>query len=420
MSLSANSLCRYFQLHSGHVLPHARYLPPGKWNWAPPHGRQWVVSTRLPLLLFVLLLGLVSVQSHSSASSIEKGILQPRGPLFREEARAGFKTYRLEVNWDRAQPARGTYHSSYLRGLRRLMARAQAAGMTPVLSLGIEYPPAWVFSLDPSGSRLIDQYGDVWIGNGPGERIANGVFSPSIRRAIASYVAHIFRSLGTRWHSVDWGGGLVYDEVRYPACPGGRTNCYWAFDPHARSQNPVPAYHPGSGDQRQALAFQTWYDTSLQKYILWGMGQVRRHYRGPINVLLPSWGVRPGDIRDAVAANLSGATQDSSEVAGGMNWAQQLPAYARFAPVTIDCTWANRLDEPGHSPRTWSPVHYLASILPRTMHLVGENTAGATSVEDMHATFSNAKRYHLSGVMWMNEASTQLPGNATLKQIGTQ
>jgi hypothetical protein len=324
------------------------------------------------------------------------------------------------MHWDQAEPSNGVYDASYFQTLRNTIALAKAAGLSPVLSLGMEFPPSWVFALDPAGSRLVDQYGDVWTGSGPGQTIANGIFSQPMRGAMAAYVAHIFQTLGTSWQAVNWGGGLVYDEARYPTCPSGRTNCYWAYDPNAKAQNPVPDYIPGTGNPAEAQSFVNWYNSSLQSYIVWGMGVIRQSYSGPINILLPSWGVRPGDIKNAVAANLNGSTYRSSEVAGGMDWADQLPAFAAHAPVTADCTWANRLDDPWNDPQDWSPVHYLASILPAGMGLGGENSDGAASVSDMNDLFTNAHAYHLQWIMWMNEAATQIVGNATLQQIGSQ
>jgi hypothetical protein len=361
-----------------------------------------------------------SATSTPAPTGIGKGILEPGGSLFSAESQAGFTFYRLEVHWDQAEPSNGVFDDSYFQTVRNTMATARAAGLTPVLSLGMEYPPSWVFSLDPAGSRLVDQYGDVWTGNSVGEHIANGIFSQPVRGAMAAYVAHVFQALGATWGGVNWGGGLAYDEARYPGCPGGRTNCFWAFDANARAQNPVPSYTPATGNQAEAQTFVNWYNKSLQNYLVWGMSVIRQYYAGSINVLLPSWGVRPGDIQNAVAVNLNGSVYRSSEVAGGMDWADQLPAFAAYAPVTIDCTWANRLDDPWNDPQDWGPVHYLASILPTGMSLGGENTFGATSVTDMNNIFGNARAYNLRWVMWMNEAATQTIGNATLQQIGSQ
>lgn len=369
-----------------------------------------VVSTNVPS----------SVGRVSAAGGVAKGILEPSGLLFGVEAQSGFQYYRIELNWSLAEPSYNSYSNSYFDAVKQTISVARSAGLTPILSFGLEYPASWVFALDPEGSRFVNQYGDVWTGAGNGERVANGVFSSRIRAAMAGYIQNVFQKLGTAWGGVNWGGGLVYDEVRYPWCPTGRSNCFWAYDSNARAQNPVPGYTPATGNIAQAQTFATWYNRSLQNYITWGMGIIRKYYGGQLIVLLPSWGIRPGDIQNAVSANLNGKPYRSSEVAGGMDWASQLPAYAAYGTVTVDSTWANRLDDPWNDPQDWGPVHYLASILPTSMRLGGENSLGAAGVSDMNDLFNNARTYHLQWIMWMSESFTQIQGNATLQQIGAQ
>lgn len=351
-----------------------------------------------------------------TGSSIPVGMLEPGGSLFTQEGQAGIKLVSIELAWDQAEPSNGSFNESYFQTVRNTIASAQAAGLSPVLSLGIQYTPSWVFALDPA-SRFVDQYGDVW--NQPtssGEGIANFVFSQTLRAAEKAYIQHVFGDLGTGFVAVRWGGGLPYDEVRYPWCPSGRTNCYWAFDANAKAQNPVPGYIPGSGNLTQAQTFLNWYLQSLQSYITWGMGVIRQSYAGEIDVLFGSWGARPGDITTAISSNLNGTTTRSDQVAAGMDWQDQIPAYATYGNVVAWSTWLNRQDD-YTDIASWSPIHYLASLAPAGMGIGGENSAGADSTTNLNATMSNARTYHLRRVMWMDETATQQTGNATIQQV---
>lgn len=274
-----------------------------------------------------------------------------------------------------------------------------------------------MFNLDPA-SHFVDQYGDVWSDTpDSGDGVVNGVFSSTIRQAIAQYMQRVFSELGTSFASVRWGGGLPYGEVRYPSCPTGRSNCYWAFDANAQAQSPAPGYVPGTGNPAQAQAFLDWYLGSIRQYITWGLGVIRQYYSGDIDVLFPSWGVRPGDLSSAVAANLNGTTPRSSEIAAGLDWQSQLSADAQYNPVVAWCTWLNRQDD-FSDVGSWSPIHYLSSILPPGMGLGGENTYGKETASDLNDTFNNARTYHLRRVLWMYEAATQVTGNATIQQLG--
>ena len=350
------------------------------------------------------------------ATAVPIGLLEPAGRLYAEEAQAGIRLASIELTWDQAEPGNGVYDESYFARVQGQIAAARAAGLSPVLSLGLQYTPGWVFDLDPA-SRYVDQYGDVWSDSpASGQGVANLVFSPALRAAAASYIDKVFAEVGTDFAAVRWGGGLPYDEVRYPDCPAGRTNCYWAFDANARSLNPVPGYIPGRGDPSQAGVFLNWYLSSIQNYIRWGLGVIRSAYSGEIDVLLPSWGIRPGDIPSAVQANLDGTSSRTAEIARGLDWVNQLQAYAAYGNVVAWSTWANRQDD-WTDPQSWSPVHYISSILPSTVRLGGENTFGRATFSDVLDVLNNVRAYHLVRVMWMNESLTQQPGNSSIEQI---
>jgi len=353
----------------------------------------------------------------STAVVIPTGVLQPGGSLFTAERQAGLSLASIEISWSAAETGNGVWDENYFTSVRTKIANASTAGLSPVLALGVQYPPSWVFALD-SASRMVDQYGDVWATSpGNGDDVVNGVFSAPIRTAIANYTAKVFAELGTNFAAVRWGGGLPYDEVRYPGCPAGRTNCYWAFDAKAKAASPVPGYVPGSGDPTKAQAFIDFYLNSLRDYVTWGLTTLRQSYPGEIDVLFPSWGVRPGDLTKAVSANLNGTTVRTSEITAGLDWARQLPADAGYGNVVAWCTWLNRLDD-FTDVASWSPSHFLSSIAPAGMGAGGENTYGAATNTDLQNTMSNARAYAPRRVLWMGESLTQQVGNATLTQIG--
>lgn len=352
-----------------------------------------------------------------SSTVIPTGMLEPGGSLFVQEGQAGLQLASIELSWSQAEPSNSSYSSTYFQQIENEIAAARAAGLAPVLSLGIHYTPSWVFNLDPA-SRFVDQYGDAWTAStGSGNGVANFVFSSTLRSAEAAYIQHVFSVLGTNFAAVRWGGGLPYDEVAYPACPSGRSNCYWAFDANALASSPVPNYAPGQGDPSQAQTFLNYYLSSLQTYVAWGLGIIRQSYQGEIDVLFGSWGIRPGDVTAALAANLNGTTVRSSEIAAGRDWQNQLPAFAQSGNVVAWSTWLNRQDD-YTDVASWSPIHYLASLAPTGMGLGGENTYGKATTTDLSDTFNNARVYHLRRVLWMNESLTQQTGNASILQVG--
>lgn len=353
----------------------------------------------------------------STPTRIATGILEPGGALFTTQAQSGLANASIELNWGAAEPANGSFSSSYFQSVENTIANARAAGLTPVLSFGLQYPASWVFTLDPN-SRFVDQYGDTWTDTASsGQNVANAVWSQAVRHAEATYVQYVFSQLGTDFAAVRWGGGLPYDEVRYPGCPSGRSNCYWAFDGNAKAVNPVPGYIPGSGSPSQAQAFSDFYQNSIRDYIAWGLGVIRQSYAGEIDVLLPSWGVRPNDLSTAVAANLNGTTVRTSEITAGLDWQRQLPAYAGYGNVVAWCTWLNRGDD-ATDVASWGPAHYIWSLLPQGMGFGGENTYGKATASDLNDTFTHARQYAARRVMWMDEALTQQTGNATIQQVG--
>ena len=70
-----------------------------------------------------------------------------------------------------------------------------------------------------------------------------------------------------------------------------------AFSPAAIAKSPVPGYRPGQGNAADSSTFLNWYLTSLNDYGVWLANAFRSAFgSGPrLQILLPSWGIRPGE-----------------------------------------------------------------------------------------------------------------------------
>lgn len=303
------------------------------------------------------------------------GVLQPDPARAAELHAAGVTQVVLSVSWDRFEPAPGRTDPAYLDKLRTDLSAYRAAGLRIVLDLGVQYPPAWLLALPDA--RYLNQHGAAFIDPAPGMNVANSVFNSQIRAHQAAYLASLFRELGSDWAAVRLGGGW-YGELNYPpAAFAGRANCYWAFDPLAQGQKPglpdglppcpVPGWKPGepSPDHTSARRFADWYLESLRHYHDWQIATARRHYSGPLHMLYPSWGLRPGQLEAAIANDLSGTTppEKNGELQRGFDFARFI-AGIRDPAVGVHCTWLDSnpdwSDDTSPDPVRWSPPKHLA------------------------------------------------------------
>lgn len=345
----------------------------------------------LPRLLLVCLL--VTFSSVRAESPL-LGVLQPEPARAAELKAAGVTQVVLSVSWDRFQPEPHRFDSAYVAKLRADADAYRAAGLGVVLGLGIQYPPAWLRELPHA--RYQNQHGDAYIDRAPGKNVVNSVFNSSIRERQLEYTAAIFKHLGADWAGVRLGGGW-YGEVNYPAAKfAGKDNSYWAFDPIAQGKIPglpagvkpcpVPGWKPGqaSRDHDSARRFAAWYLESLQNYHDWQIATVRRHYKGPLHMLYPSWGIRPGQLDAAIAADLAGTTppEKNGEIQRGFDFARFIGGI-RDPQVWVQCTWLDSnpdwSDETSADPARWSPPKYLASLARRhnpPLRVSAENTGG--------------------------------------------
>ena len=345
------------------------------------------------------------------------GVLQATPAQAPALADAGITLTVLSISWDRFEPAPGAPSSAYIRQLRAEIAGYRRSGLQVVLDPGFQYPPAWLFILPDS--RYQNQYGDAYADRASGKNIANTVFNAAVRARYASHLAALFRELGTDFFAVRLGGGW-YGELNYPdATYAKNPNCYWAFDPIAQGAKPglpagitacpVPGWKPGdtSPDHASARRFLDWYLASLQNYHDWQIATVRHLYAGPLMMMYPSWGIRPGQLEPAVAGDLSGKTspEKNGEIQRGFDFARFIGGI-KDPNVWVHCTWLDPnpewSDETSPDPARWSPVHYLASLARRhvpALNVSAENTGGG-GPETLRLCADRSRAYDLKAVFW--------------------
>jgi hypothetical protein len=336
----------------------------------------------------------------TASPSVQLGIIGVSGQYFTAEQAAGLKLVVIGVSWSSAEPASGTY-SSYLSSVRAEIADARSRSLGVVLDPGLQYPPAWVFSL-PGGTRFVDQYGDVYTGAaGSGDDVANAVTDSSVRAAQATYLRNLSAQIpGTLLNAVRTGGGPD-GELRYPTGEyNGHVHAFWAYDSSSRAVSPVPGWEPGTGTQTDASKFLAAYNHNITAYGDWLDGQMAADFHTRQLIMLPGWGERPGAASQEVSDLL---TLGYDEFSQGLDWADPLPSLPNRAELVAYTTY---LDGPTVEPtlQLEDPISYIAYLDHSLgIHLGGENT-GNGSVSTLDLVVSRALTLHLAVVEWMDEA----------------
>jgi hypothetical protein len=288
-----------------------------------------------------------------------------------------------------------------------------------IVDLGLQNAPSWIHQ-NYTDTSYVNQFNESY---DPGEvdcGDANLVFNPQVRGLAQRYIDRLFEELATRIDYVRIGGGH-WGELSYPSNRyHGHDNCYWAFDRNAQKADPAPGWRPGDASPHgEAEAFANWYVQQLAEYQNWQIHAVRHHFAGPIMVLYPSWGIRPGQLEAAIQNNLSGGTSPeiNGEIQRGYDFARQIRGLDD-ANLIVSCTWldADGSKDVGSDAAQWSPVHYLAGLV-HTEHpalrLFGENT-GQGSPQKLEFTVAQARRFGLCGFAWFSQGELGQPGLATL------
>ena len=336
---------------------------------------------------------------------------------------AGVRLWIVRLSWRDYAPTDNGRDEQYIASKQQEFARLRGAGFQLILDPGFHDTPAWVHDRYPD-SRYIDQDGVPYIG---GDKIdsgdANLVFNPVLRNVVDAYLAEIFSTFGNEFAAVRAGGGR-HNELMYP--PSTRDHArYWAFDRYALGASPVPDWRPGSPSPHgEATQFIAWYLDALVDYQNWQIQTLRRLYRGPIMILYPGWGIRPGQADEAMRANLDGTTtaEKTGEVPMGTDYTRQIAAL-RDPDILVTTTWLDATEGSDDSPeiRYWRPVKYLASLIadqPYHPRLYGENT-GQGTVTSLRFAIGQMAKFRLLGLAWYREEELSQGGYASLDDLRT-
>lgn len=332
------------------------------------------------------------------------GLIGNDGTHLAEERTAGIVLKVWRLSWRSAMPGPDRLDRDYLARKHAELAQLRQAGFQVVLGLGLHDPPRWAHDRH-ADSYYVNQFGQPYRGDGPDSGDLNIIFNPALRGLVVEYLRQIFAEFGTDFAAVRLGGGR-YGELTYPPT---QRNAYWAFDRNAVAQSPTPGWQPGQPSPTgEAERFLRWYLDTLVEFQSWQIRTVRQYYDGPLLLLYPSWGIRPGQIEQAIAVNLDGTTpaERNGEIQRGLDPARQIAALADPG-VIVTTTWldadATADDQPDQ--RYWSPVKYLSSLAqqhPLQPGLFGENTGQGQAVE-LELAALQMQRYGLLGMAWYRE-----------------
>jgi len=388
-------------------------------NTMPPQGR----TIRIPVFALLLISGIFHPESGGCESPGLYGMLEATVEHAAVGRKAGLGVVVIALAWDRFQPGRGVINEAYVRELLRKKRVFRNLGYKLQLDPGVQYPPAWIFSL--ANARYKNQFGEEFRSDRPGESVPNVVFNAAVRREISEYFHEVFSRLGTDWEFVRLGCGK-FGELNYPGSNAdGHSNSYWAFDDSAQGKAPglpdgippcpVPGWIPGTPTPGHASAgrFIEWYLDALRNYQTWQIATIRRDYAGDFCMLYGSWGIRPGWLSAAVDGDLGGHTpaERNGEIQQGFDWSRMIGAL-KDPKAIVYCTWVdgtlgNRdiADDKSDNAERWSPVHWqavLAQANPLHLPVWGENT-GSNNLPAMAVAFSRMKQFRLMGLIWAFE-----------------
>ncbi|GAA1856453.1 hypothetical protein GCM10009836_40830 [Pseudonocardia ailaonensis] len=327
----------------------------------------------LALVVLALLSGACSVTgtpvpAPAAGSGPVFGVLGAQQEHAAEEVRAGVPAAMIEMFWDRAEPADGTFDRDYLRSVASEVRAARTAGRTVTLALGLHYAPQWL--LARPGARFVDQ-------SGKEADQPDLVFDQVNRTKAEEYLGAVGDAIdlaGVSAIRLTSGGNA---EILYP---GG--NSYWAYGEGAQNgpekpaslrPNPMPGWRPGDpAPQAQVRAFADWYVTALDDVVAWQANVLSsRGFRGEYQLLTPGVGVLPAQYDDAVRGGLPPGLLGS-----GAAWATfyaGLPQRAdlvAYTPSVADgsgddgaCTPADaRVSLTSDDVQDWSAVRWLTRL----------------------------------------------------------
>ena len=400
------------------------------------------LGTGIRLIGCLLVSGILQPENGQCEAPRLYGMLEATSERAAAGRAAGLSVVVIPVSWDRFQPARGVINQDYVHEVQRKIRIYRELGYKLQLDPGVQYPPAWIFSLP--NSEYINQFGEAFRSSKPGESMPNAVFNAAVRSEISKYFQEVFARLGTDWEFVRLGCGK-FGELNYPSNnAGGHSNCYWAYDDLAQGKRaglpdgipvcPVPGWVPGtpSPEHGSAARFIEWYLDALRNYQAWQVATVRRDFSGDLCMLYGSWGIRPGWLASAIAGDLDGSTpaERNGEIQQGFDWSRMI-GDLNDPKAIVYCTWVdgtlgNRdlADDGSTDVERWSPVHWQSSLAianPLHLRIWGENT-GSNDRRAMELSFSRVRRFGLMGLVWAFErdlfANPNPRGLASFRELG--
>jgi len=363
-----------------------------------------------------LFLSLFSPVAVSAGSTSNKwfGALQIRTGQEATLRVANLNAVTLELGWDAFEPSQGVVNKTYVGEQRLRLDKLRRAGFSVFLDLGLQYPPAWVFKLN-GATRLVNQDGVEWRG-GTGTNLVNAVFNPAVRAAQSEYYSLVAAAFPKDSFAAIRVGGLHMGELSYPP-PNGKSNTMWMYDQQAQAASPVPGWRPGRGTRNQARLGLKYYFDSINGYASWLLSLSSRNFpSADLQLLLPSWGLRPGQIDAALAAELRGTT--SAEINGlitqGLDWTSQVNLLIPYGSRGVAYTTWLDAESGDQSLQYMSPADYLYTLTTsRGLALGGENTGGGNQ-RTLQICLDRVTGLRMRGMMWMNADS--LISDAALRQ----
>jgi hypothetical protein len=347
------------------------------------------------------------------------GLIGNRTTASGEHRAAGLSIKVVRLSWKDLEPKEGQISTAYVSAKRIEIASLRAAGLDVIVDSGLHDTPQWMHT--KPNSYLVSQHGERWQATTDGDLAidksdANLIFNPALRTIAATYLRRIGGLFGSTIHAVRIGGGR-WNELGYPPpTTSTHTNSYWAYDALAQQQSPVPGWKPGDPSPNgEAQQFYSWYLQALVDFQQWQIDSVRRTFSGPVMVLYPGWGVRPGQAAAAVADRLRNRTPPelNAEIQRGFDWTSQVAAI-KDPLVFPATTWVDaRFGSDASDATQWRPVHFLRSLAGPQATLWGENTGQGTPADLAFAAAQTVK-YDLAGMVWFREEELGTNGWATL------
>jgi len=327
----------------------------------------------------------------------------------------GIRVWRVGLLWHFYEPRENEFNQTYIAGFRNYLSAIRQADLKIVLWISFHwYVPDWVYAIP--NSRVVNQYGDEYVGNPEtGRDFANWIWNPAIRAILANTLKHILEDFGTDFWAVSPAIGR-WGEIQYPPPEyNGHTNSYWAFDELAQADCPVPSWKPGDPSPNdEARIFIDWYVDSYIGALNWIINEVRKYYSGTITFGMSGWGFCRW-FDEVISTNLNGTSisEQWGQVSKGYNWERIVSGIEdpNFMPwqTGVDCPWSIYSGVPANdtseNPRMWSMAKWLAHLAHRNGFKVMCEPSGdvETQEDTMQKSFENMHKNGYIGILWFNE-----------------